>query len=554
MAQSGTFQLAPLPAAAAGGGFVPQRLGFAKMVSNANTSGGSSSSSGSDCYRLPLTRRSRLALPSNITNATTTTNNKLKDDKAVEKEAFMRLANGEIQGGYDFERLPDDDIDDLHTGEIRLVLSVGTTATSRPPAATSSTPTEDAAAAEEEQQQQPLQEEGTATTLLQVVLQGCTKLLRINGDGTKLEERVWLFSYNTKSYSERFSNALTLDERECLAHCVLHLFLRAGMASELPFGCLSDAVRALDHYYSKRNFMEQILDLYIIKADVGLATMIFAAEASAAPSAAPSAAAGAQKDHPPSNVFREAAASSKDDHHLSEMFDTLVLVGEYMESSAKVHQDHIEAGRVYEFITLWFVSKMSSGYLAMIHQYAGLAFRNGQDFNKAQEHLVAGWYALCSRSSSNSGFGRVVDINGEGATIIFTTFLVTYQMICEEKSRIPGAGRADGQRSVTAVERDAIVDIYPLLCGLLYLAGFQARQGGKSHDSVFQIGSQVAQMRFFRGGRLDQPSAPNILIQAGDRPDAHHFRQTILQSKGDALNGINTHFSGDRRRQPLSRK
>jgi MYND finger len=478
MAESGTFQLAPLPV-----GYVPQRLGFTNKENN-----GSSSIGSSGLDHVPLTRNSRLALPSTFT----TTTARLKD-KAV-KEAFMLLANGEIQGSYQFEMLPPDENEIERLNDLfRLVLTVGCpAATSSTTHATAATATNTTAA-----QEQKLQ----GTTLMVVMLQLCTES----------HERTRRLAYGTKRYNECFSNALTLDEKEFLANRVLHLFLRAGLFSHLPVVCLSQAVQELDTYYSRRNCFEQILDVYIIKADVLIAKQ------------------AAQGTH-----VCEAAAQD----HSSEVFYTLVSVGRSMESTAKVIQHHFQAGCVYEYIVRSFGSKRSLADCAMIHHYAALAFRNGHDFNKAEEHLVAGWYLLCSADGD-----RFVDINGGISTMIFTTFLVMCQMIVEEKSS--SHGRQTGQRSESAAKDcDAVIDMFPLLCGLLYLAGFRAGQGGKSYYSVFHVGSQVAQKGFIRGGNLDQAAALNILIQAGARRDSSHFRQTILQSKAVNIDGINTLFSG----------
>jgi hypothetical protein len=297
--------------------------------------------------------------------------------------------------------------------------------------------------------------------------------------------------YDDKANDSPFSNALTLGERESLAFRVLHLFLRA-LASELPFIVLRDAVSLLDQTYVQKKYFEQALDINIIRADVCMTTV-------------------ATADQDPWDIVM-----------------MLMFVGEYAESTAKVNQDHNQAGCVYEFITRAYGSKVSFHNCALIHHHAALAFRNGQDMNKAEEHLIAAWHTLCS------GTGAVgVDINGCIATNIFTSLLIMYAMLFEkEKSR---------QRSTrqTAADRD-ITNIYPLLCALLYLAGFQARQGGNSHTSVFQVGSQNAQVVF--RGRLDQQSVRNILMEAGARSDPNHFRQTILQTKGDVA--FSASFSG----------
>jgi hypothetical protein len=163
-----------------------------------------------------------------------------------------------------------------------------------------------------------------------VMLEGSTVL---SSDG-QLQRSTQYCRYTQEkmAYNECFFNSLTLDEKEYLASRVLHLFFRA-LASELPFIFLSDAVTALEHYYSPKKYFEQTLDLYVIKADVAMTV---------------------------------AAAQSL---RVWDIVQTLILVGEYLETTAVVSQDHIQAGHVYDFIIRSFSSKVSFESCTGIHQY-----------------------------------------------------------------------------------------------------------------------------------------------------------------------------------------
>jgi hypothetical protein len=83
-----------------------------------------------------------------------------------------------------------------------------------------------------------------------------------------------------------------------------------------------------------------MLDLYNVKADVSMTTV--------------------------------AAAAQKPMH----IVQTLNKVGECMESTAKVNQDHLQAGCVYEFITRSYASKVSLDLdtCLTLHRNPALAF------------------------------------------------------------------------------------------------------------------------------------------------------------------------------------
>jgi hypothetical protein len=122
-----------------------------------------------------------------------------------------------------------------------------------------------ATASSQPQQQQQQQLPGI---LIDVALQGFT-VLGMDGKFRRASQYYKYPSQDISGCNELFVHALTLDEMEYLASRVLHLFLRA-LASEIPFVLMSDVVTALEHYHSKNKYLEQMLDLYIIKADVSM--------------------------------------------------------------------------------------------------------------------------------------------------------------------------------------------------------------------------------------------------------------------------------------------
>jgi MYND finger len=480
MAESGTFQLAPLPA-----GFVPRRLGFAKdndnsSISSSSGPGGGGAGAGEDPSSVPeyvpVTRSSRLAFPPSFTT-------KFKD-KAV-KKTFYSLANGEIHGKYEFKRLPDQENSQKKDKMCLVLRAAGRV-------------------------------EGT--TLICVAVNGFAILER--SDGTW--NRQATCTYGTGSADERFCNALTLDEKEFLAFRVLHLFLRAMGSEILSFLCLKDAFGALDQYYSWKRYFEQTLDVYIIKADLDVGTKPVASTHGAA----------------------EGAQEEEDENPPLQRMWTLISVADCLRANVNFNQ----AGEVYAFIARSYGSVLStSDSYANIHYNAGVDFRNGEDFNKSQKHLVAAWHALCQNNNSSSSTSvGALDINSDLTASIFNELVDIYQSISEEESKHQGHRAATRQRrGTTAEERREIVEVFPLLGGLLYMAGFQAGNVDEISQACFlDWSSQIAHTGVFRGGELDQPSALSILIQAGARPNAKHFRQTILQSKEEGAASIPLEFSG----------
>jgi MYND finger len=492
MAQTGIFQLAPLPIE-----FVPRRLGFAKDsdsdchdgalpaaagAASASAAGASAAATGgvgggvggggghgvatnSVLEYVPVTRSSRLALPATLF---TTTNFRHKADK----KTIKGLTSGDIQGKYDFKKFPDDP-DGQKKDCMRLVLCA-------------SSP-----------------EEAEGATHIHLTKESYAVLDESDGRW----KRQSLVIYGTSGTArERFGNALTLDEKEYLVYRVLHLFLRA-MASEIAsFGCLNDAFATLEYYYSLKRYFEQTLDVHIIKADLDVGLVM-------------------ATNHTDANDQEEDGKTTQ-----LQRIETLKSLAECMEANVKFNQ----AGAVYAFIARSYDSLlMTFPYsYARAHWCAGKAFLNERDFSKSQEHMVSAWHALCpnDNSSRSTRDGRL-DINGDLTTSIFDSVFNMYQIITEETSRRHGHRSTRQLCGTTAEEDREIVEVFPLLLGLLYVAGYQARNNDEISQARFlEMGSGIVQMGVFRGG-LDQPSALNILIQAGARPNAKHFRQTILTSR-----------------------
>jgi hypothetical protein len=441
--QKGTFQLAPMSVE-----LVPRRLGYA----NGNDDATSITRDGAHIEYVPVTRQSRLAAHSKFT-----TNFK---DKAV-KKAFMRLANGEIQGGYEFQMYPRDNDSVGCKERLELVLSVGV-------------PT------------------GTGMTAQQQLQQGFTCLVdgRLRGflalDANGGWKSIGIYTYDATKWDERFSNTLTLDEKEYLSYRVFHLFFRA-LAGEFPFLLLSRSAVALDAYYSQRKYFELALDISIVMADVAIATI--------------------------------AQVNAKE---AWECASTLLSLANYLVASEILvnHDAESQVCRVRDFICRSYGAKLSWDDCVIVRSLAGMAFLNGHDFDKAQEHLVAGWHTLCQNSPAVG-----VDISGKRCKSILSLILILYNKMTIELST---RGRGAAQSVAAAAEElEEGNNIYPRFCGLLYLAGFQ----GGPQMAVAELGPQVAQSFFCP--RLDKRSALAILMEAGAQPDAKHFRQILLQVKCD---------------------
>jgi hypothetical protein len=484
VSQLAHFRLAPLPEF----GFVPRRFGFPNTDNidriDANSSSCSSSAiaatndDNNGVFRrdddtavqeeyVPVTRSSRLALPATFTTTY------FQHNKAVKKNV-KSLVNGDFQGIYDFKRSPATAADQFgNKTKDGMRLKVGVVS----PA------------------------DGT-TIILHVTLEGYAVL--DTSDGTWNRKCICKQGTAGIDSNEPFSNALTLDEMEFLAYRVLHLFLRA-LASEIPssFLYLKEAFAALNQYYSRKRFFEQSLDLFIIKADLDVGMMAMATNHTDTPYA--------QDDEGDEEVSPQ-----------TERINTLISLAKYSEATGKV-------ARSYGSILM-----TMDGLYAYVRCSAGTAFWNGQAFKKAQDHMVAAWHALCSNDNNSSSSTSVggLDINRVLPTSIFWTLYYMYIAISNEKSRSCHGQRSACQRyGTTAGEDQEIVEVFPLLTGLLYTAGFQARSIGEISKARFlALGSRIERIGIFRD-ELDQPSALNILIQAGARPNAKHFHQVILQSK-----------------------
>lgn len=189
----------------------------------------------------------------------------------------------------------------------------------------------------------------------------------------------------------------------------------------------------------------------------------------------------------------------RDDEGIGKSFNSL---GEALEANGKFY----EAGLIYQE-----GAKLVSAELFVCHLHlnSGLAFKRATDYENAEKEYAASFQLAMSISNG--------DLNSDLTDTVITNFLVLY----DEWIREIGDGNSGS--IATGVEL-----LFPTFAALLFLARFEAQQGGLCQQVVKKLGKSYSKHNL-KSSISSRPAAKRALISAASSPDVQTFRAKILE-------------------------